>query len=117
MKEWRLFLLCSLVFIIGAALGYFAGRRRGLESARDLLVRDQIESGSMNLEWEARGYFRCLQDLDSGNLTNLHAFALTHLRVYVANVQEMQRLGYRAPQIPFLYSNAIAYLAEHPSRK
>ena len=77
-----------------------------------------MERGSENMEFEARAYFRCLQDIDSGSITNLHDFALTHLRVYVSDVQQMQAAGYAwAPHIRPLYSNAVVYVAEHPRKE
>src|SRR2546425_6652612 len=115
MKKSHAILICFLVFVLGSALGYYTGHRKGLSAAEDLMWTDQMESSQKNVEFETRAYLRCLQDLDSGNIANLHEFALDHLWFYVSDVQQLQREGRTwAPHIPWLYSNATVYVAEHP---
>jgi hypothetical protein len=54
----------------------------------------------------------------SGSISNLHRFALGHLRYYTSDVQQTRQQGHTwAPHIPSLYSNATAYLADHPQTK
>jgi hypothetical protein len=114
MKKSRVIIICLLVFVLGSALGYYIGHRKGLCAATGLMFSDDIESAQKNLEFETRAYLRCLNDLDSGNVTNLHEFALGHVRFYVSDVQQLQSEGYTwAPHIPQLYSNATVYVAEH----
>jgi len=115
MKTVQLIFVCLLVAALASTLGYFIGVRRGFHKAYTKEWSDYLERGSENMEFEARAYYRCLQDIDSGGITNLHDFALTHLRVYVSDVQDMRSDGYSwAPHIPWLYSNAVVYVAEHP---
>jgi hypothetical protein len=117
-KASRFIIICLLAFVLGSALGYFVGMRRGFHKAYAAEWSDHQERSSENLEFEARACLRCLQDIDSGDITNLHNFALTHLRVYVSDVQQMQAAGYTwAPHMRPLYSNAVVYVAEHPRQK
>ncbi|MGD0207406.1 MAG: hypothetical protein ABSC89_07370 [Verrucomicrobiota bacterium] len=115
MKKPLAILFCLLAFVLGSAVGYFVGHWKGHRTATELVQYEVMEREQKNLEFETRAYFRCLQDLDSGSITNLHAFALGHLRFYVDDVQQLQREGYTfAPHIPSLYSNAMIYVAAHP---
>ena len=103
------------VFALGAALGYRVGERRGQDKAIGEAWMDSMERSQLNGEYEARAYLRCLQDIDSGNISNLHRFALGHVRRYVSGVQQERQEGHTwAPHISSLYSNATVYLAEHP---
>jgi hypothetical protein len=116
MKKSHAILICLVV--LGSALGYYVGYRKGLNAAEVLMLTDQIESAQKNLEFETRAYLRCLQDLDSGSNASLHEFALGHVRYYVSDVQQLQKEGHEwAPHIPSLYSNATAYLAQQPRLK
>ena len=118
MKRSQFILVCLLMFIFGSAVGYFVGLRRGFHKAYSEEWSNYMERASENLEFEARGYFHCLQALDSGDITNLHDFALGHMRVYVYDVQQMQAAGYTwAPHIRWLYSNAVVYVSEHPRKE
>jgi cell division protein FtsL len=117
MKKSLVIFICLLVFVLGCALGYHIGRRKDL---RILAEMDQssLERAQENSEFEARAYFHCLQAIDSGDVTNLHEFALGHLRYYVSDVRQSRDEGYTwAPHIPALYSNATIYVAEHPRQK
>jgi len=115
MKTSQLIFVCLLVAVLASALAYFVGVRRGFHKAYTKEWSSYLERGSENMEFEARAYLRCLPDIDSGDITNLHDFALTHLRVYVSDVRQMHSEGYTwAPHIPWLYSNATVYVAEHP---
>ena len=114
MKTLSIIFLCLLVFVLGLALGFHVGHRKTLQQTQAAAQSDYQERSSENLEFEARAYLRCLHDIDSGDITNLHNFALTHLRVYVADVHNERALGYTwAPHIMALYTNATNYLAEH----
>jgi hypothetical protein len=54
----------------------------------------------------------------SGDITNFHAFALADLRGYVWDFQQSRQEGYDwAQNFPYLYSNAMDYIAEHPSKE
>jgi hypothetical protein len=118
MKTSQLIFVCLLVCVLSSALGYFAGWRRGFHKAHTEEWSNYMERGSENVEFEARAYYRCLQDIDSGNITNLHAFALDHLQLYVGDVRRSYEMGFDwAPHIPTLYSNATIYVAEHPKQK
>jgi hypothetical protein len=118
MKKSRIIVIGSVALIVGAALGYYVGQRRGFKKAFTQEERDYRERTQLNMEFEARAYLRCLQDIDSGNITNLHEFALGHLRYYVWDVQQSRQEGYTwAPHIPWLYSNATTYLTEYPRKK
>jgi len=116
MKKSHAILICFV--LLGTALGYYVGHRKGLNAAEHLMVSEQMESSQKNREFETRAYLRCLQDLDSGSNASLHDFALDHVRYYVSDVQTLQREGHDwAPHIPWLYSNATAYLAQQPRPK
>lgn len=115
MKTSQFIFVCLLIFGLSSALAFLVGVRIGFHQAYTKEWSDYLERGQENGEFEARAYFRCLQDIDSGGITNLHDFALTHLRAYVSNVQDMRSDGYTwAPHIPSLYSNAVIYVREHP---
>src|SRR5690349_813831 len=116
MKKFHAILLCFIV--LGTALGYYLGHRKGSNAAGDLMVSDEMESAQKNLEFETRAYLRCLQDLDAGSNASLHDFALAHVRHYLSDVQQLQReCRPWAPHIPLLYSNATAYLTQQPRPK
>ena len=116
----RAFIICGglVVLLLGAGIGYHYGKRKGHNDAIEEEWMDSMERAQLNGEYEARAYLRCVQDIDSGNVSNLHRFATTHLRVYVSGVQDERQQGHTwAPHIPSLYSNATAYLAQHPQTK
>ena len=118
MKTSQLIFICLLICVLSSVLGYFVGLRRGFHKAHIEEWSSYLERGSENVEFEARAYYRCLQDIDSGDITNLHAFALGHLRLYVGDVRRSREMGYDwAPHIQTLYSNATIYVAEHPLQK
>ena len=114
MKTLLLIFVCLLVFVVGGAVGYRVGVRQAFHKIDGQLFTNQLERAQENVEFEARGYFHCLQALDAGDTTNLHEFALGHVRFYVSDVQQMRSEGYTwAPHIWQLYTNATNYLAEH----
>jgi hypothetical protein len=118
MKKSHVILLCLLVFAVGFVPGYYFGHWKGHRTAAELVKYEYMERDQKNLEFETRAYLRCLQDLDSGSISNLHQFALNHLRFYVDDVRQLQSEGYTwAPHIWSLYSNAVVYVAEHPRQK
>jgi hypothetical protein len=118
MKTSSIIFLCLLVFVFGLALGYQISRRKSIRQTQAAVWSDYQERSSENAEFEARAYLRCLQDIDSGDITNLHEFALKHLQLYVADVRQEREKGYGwAPHIQSLYSNATIYVAEHPTQK
>jgi hypothetical protein len=110
-----------LIFILGSALGYFAGLRKGFHRSYSQEYSDYLERVQENGEFEARAYLRYLQAIDSEcpkDITNLHEFALGHLRYYVSDVQQSREEDYTwAPHIQWLYSNATVYVAEHPRKE
>jgi hypothetical protein len=117
MKKSTVIFICMLVFVVGSAFAYRAGYRKGLRQAEALVWSDYLERAQLNGEYEARAYLRCLQDIDSEDISNLHEFALGHLRYYVWDVQQRREEGYTwAPHIQWLYSNATVYVAEHPRK-
>jgi hypothetical protein len=68
-------------------------------------------------ELEVRGYLYSLHALDSGrveDIADVRKRALSHLRVYVSGVEDLRRLGYDWTPSREIYSNATAYLAQHP---
>jgi hypothetical protein len=114
MKTLLLIVACLLVFVVGAGVGYHVGVRKTIHKIDGQLFTNQLERAQEIVEFEARGYFHCLQALDAGDTTNLHEFALGHVRFYVSDVQQMRSDGYTwAPHIWELYTNATNYLAEH----
>jgi hypothetical protein len=116
-EKSRTFLLGLSVCILGLALGYGAGRYQGAHRAAAIDMSYNLERAQENGEFEALAYFHCLQAMDSGNLTNLHAFALGQLRYYAWNVQQLREQGHAwSPHNPWLYSNATVYVAEHPQK-
>ncbi len=118
MKTSSIIFVCLLVFVFGLALGYRVGHKKSLRETQAAEWSDYLERSSENLEFEARAYFRCVHDIDSGDITNLHEFALQHLRLYVYDVRQEREKGYNwAPHIQSLYSNATIYVAEHPTQK
>jgi hypothetical protein len=117
MKTSQFIFVCLLVFALSCSLGFFVGVRAGFHQAYTKEYSDYMERGSENLEFEARAYMRCLHNIDSGDITNLHNDALTSLRYYVSDVHDMHKMGYTwAPHIPWLYSNAVVYVREHPQQ-
>src|SRR5947207_13646437 len=118
MKKTIIFAVGLAAFVLGAVLGYGLGERRGHNNAITEEWMDSMERAELNGEYEARAYFRCLQDIDSGNISNLHRFAMGHLRYYVSDVQEARQQGCAwVPHIRSLYSNATVYLTEHPRKE
>lgn len=120
MKKSNAILLSVFVFIVGIALGYFAGFRRGHEKTGDDMVRDQMEDAQFAAQCEARGYLYSLQALDSGRAEDVAAVrqrALSHLRVYVSGVDDLRRMGYEWTPNRETFSNATAYLSQHPREK
>ena len=120
MKKRNVILLSVLILAIGGALGYFIGFRRSREKAGDDMVRHQLEDGQFAAQCEARGYLYSLQALDSGRAEDIAALrqrALSHLRLYVSGVEDLHRLGYKWAPSRETFSNATAYLAQHPRQK
>jgi len=117
MKKSHVIFICLLMLVLGCAFGYYLGHRMDRRILAEM-EQSSMERADENMEFEARAYYRCLQDMDSGDIAKLHDFALSHLRVYVAEVQQSRGEGYTwAPHIPALYSNATVYVAEHPRQK
>ncbi len=117
MRKLSVIFICLLLFILGSALGYRVGHRKGLREAEALVWSDYLERAQQNGEFETRAYLHCLEAIDSGDITNLHEFALDHLRFYVWDVKQCRKEGYTwAPHIQWLYSNATVYVAEHPRK-
>ena len=117
-KKSRTFLLGLSVCLLVLALGYGAGRYQGLRSAVAVDMSYNLERAQENGESEALAYFHCLQAMDAGNTTNLHAFALGQLRYYVWNVQQLREQGHAwSPHNPWLYGNAAAYVTEHSPKQ
>ena len=117
-KKSRTFLLALSMCLLGLALGYGAGRHQGSRAAAAVDRSYNLERAQENDEFEALAYFHCLQALDSGNVTNLHAFAVGQLRYYVWNVQQLRERGNNwSPHNPWLYTNAAAYVAEQAAKK
>jgi hypothetical protein len=115
MKRLSLISICLLVFLVGSVVGYHVGVRKTFQKMDGQLFTNELERAQENIEFEARGYFHCLQALDANDITNLHEFALHDLRFYVSDVQQSRSEGYTwAPHIMALYISATNYLAEHP---
>jgi len=121
MKKSNVVFICVLVFVLGAALGYRVGLRRALHKIGDEMVGDQLRDAQHASEAEARGYLFSLQALDSGraeDITHFRERALSHLRGYVHEVRDLQAEGYTwTPVNHQFYSNAVAYLTDHPKEK
>ena len=58
MKKSHVIFICLLVFVVGSALGYYVGHRKGLRKAADLEWSDYMDRSLLNIEYEARAYFR-----------------------------------------------------------
>jgi|SRR5882762_3295847 len=120
MKKSGIIILCLLVFVLGSALGYRIGLRRALHKIGDEMESDQLSDAQFASQCEARGYLYSLQALDSGraeNITDLRKRGLSQLRIYVQGVQDLHNLGHAWTPDEQTFSNATAYLAEHPSNK
>jgi hypothetical protein len=118
MKTSQFIFVCLLVFALSSALGFIVGVRIGFRQSYNKELSDYSETAYRNEYFQARAYYRCLQSIDSGDITNFHAFALADLREYVWDFQQSRQEGYDwAQNVPYLYSNAIDYIAEHPSKE
>jgi hypothetical protein len=121
MKKLTIILSCVFVFLLGSALGYCVGIRGRIHNTGKQMEIDQLENAQFAVECEARGYFYCLQALDSGrseDISNLRQRAMRHLRGYVQEVHYLRGLGYTwTPVNNQLYTNATIYLAAHPRTK
>jgi hypothetical protein len=113
MKTSQLMFVCLLVFALSSALGFIIGVRIGFHQAYARDMSDYKESADENEQFQARVYFQCLKNIDSGDITNLQEMALRNLRFYVQSVQEDRQMGYTWAW-PWLYSNAVVYVSEHP---
>src|SRR5260370_29589489 len=122
MKKSTVMVICLLVvFLLGSAMGYRVGLRRALHKIGDEMVGDQLKSAQFAAECEARAYLYSLRALDSGrpeDIEGVRKRALAHLRVYVQGVHDLRDQGYDwTPVNGQTFSNAAAYLPEHPSHK
>jgi hypothetical protein len=115
MKTSQFIFVCLLVFGLSSSLGFLIGVRTGFHQAYVKEMNDDLESADENEQFEARAYLRCLQDIDSGDITNLHDWALRHVRFYVQSVQEDRQMG-NTWASPWIYSNAAIYVSEHPQK-
>jgi hypothetical protein len=116
MKKWTVILLWLSPFLVGGALGYLVAIRRVF-----LTREDYIRLLHMSLENRAAVCFQFLKAQESGSAEDLVALqrrSLTNLNFYVTEVQWLQEQGFAwAPFDQQLYTNAKAYMADHPLRK
>src|SRR5947207_16011540 len=120
MKKTTVIAVCSLTLFLGFVAGHRIGLRRALHKIGDEMSRDQLVDAQHAEELEARGYLYSLHALDSGraeDIAELRKRAMTHLRVYVQGIQDLNDLGYMYTPNSLILSNATAYLAEHPGQK
>jgi hypothetical protein len=118
MKTSQFIFVCLSVFVLGSALGYCVGWKRGLHKGYVLTVNSYLESTQLNLEHETRAYLMCLQAIDSGNaaeMSNLVQVASERLRLYDFETQLDRSNGYDWDDDQF-YTNVTAYLKGHPKR-
>lgn len=115
MKTSQFIFVCLLVSALSLSVGFIAGVKKGFRQAYTKDMTDDIERANENEQFETRAYLRCLQDIDSGDIANLHDWALRHVRFYVQSVQKDQQMGYTWAS-PWLYSNAVIYVSEHPQK-
>jgi hypothetical protein len=121
MKKFRIILIPLLLFIVGASLGYWVGARNALNKAYSDITSDDLRNDQHAIALEARGYLNSLQALDSGrpeDLAKLRHRALSIMKVYVSDVQDVRTLGHTwSPDNKQVYTNVMKYLADHPQEK
>jgi hypothetical protein len=116
-NKFRTLLISLGAAVLAFALGYGAGHWRGVRAAAAADLSYNAERAQESGEFETLAYYHCLQAMDAGNTTNLQSFAQEQLRGYVWDIQQLRAEGHAwAPHIPWLYTNATVYLAEHPHK-
>ena len=121
MKKSTVALICLLVFVLAAALGYAVGLRKGVHKAYLQVTSDYERDAQVHSMLVARTDLGWLQAMDSGqpdDALSIRKRALSHVNVYVSGAQNLLAQGYRGASVnEDVYSNALMYLAEHPAKK